>query len=225
MAQRQFDYERERRGALRGYSLHKSPIVSVDAIGFPFVSTECGATAGLGLALGYDQILFATSELAGRTLETQGLSGRGDLLYRWSVSRLSVTPRLGYRLRLFRVAGDVIPDVAYHAARAGIDAALTLGPVQIHAGGGARLILGFGEIGSSYWFPAVQGFAYDYDARFGLSVTDFLSIVLNARFEMVRLRLNAANQAIAPNGIADGAFDAYLSSTLGIRLELPGEAP
>jgi len=220
VARRDFDYEREHRGALRRYTLAYAPLVGVGATWFPLAHTGCGARAGFGVSGGYEQIFGASSQLAGRQLETHASAGRSELLVRIPTGRLWFTPRVGYHFRRFRVGGSAVPDVDYHTARLGLDAGTRLGLFELELSGGGRLLRSFGELGSSAWFPNVEGFAYDAAARVGVALTDVLSAFGEGRIEMTRLTLNA--RAEARNGIADGAYDRAASASFGVRLELPG---
>lgn len=218
---RTFDYERERQGALRGYHLDRSPTIGVNATVFPLATRGCGLPARLGLDLGYDRVVGAQSSLAGQNLDTAGSAFFVDAVLPLRLPPLTLTPRLGYHRRVFRLGGDFVPDADHQAARVGLAIGVEARPVFAELGGALRFVLDAGELQAPRYYPNAQGWGYAVDLRLGVALTDFLRLVASAWLEQTQFTLNATGPGPYPNGIADGAYDRYLGASLALRAELP----
>ena len=73
MITRSFSYENERSGALRSYTLERSPTVALEVTAYPGALASCELSSGIGLRLGYEQLLGVSSHVANQDLETSGL--------------------------------------------------------------------------------------------------------------------------------------------------------
>lgn len=221
VTQRVYSYDNERSGALRAYALQRAPIVGLSAAVFPFSTDPCPWSSGFGVRADYEQILGASSRIGAESLDTSGNALRGELLLRLRAARFTVTPRIGYRGRFFRVSGDFVPDVSYHSARIGLDVGLQLGPLLAEAGGALGVVLGAGGLQASEWYPDARGLGYELRAQLGIAAFDFLTILLGGELELYHFSLNVDASEPRPNGVADGAYDRYLTGFMAFRFELP----
>jgi hypothetical protein len=217
---RRFNYRDEQRGALRGYTLYRAPAAQIEGSVYPFGRGRCGLVSGIGLRFGYGRMAPVTSTLADRTLATQASDYQAELVLRIARGALTVQPAIGYFARQYTVEAGVVPDVAYRAIGASVDAALRIRFISIELGAGARRLLGAGTLESADWFPGAGGFALAGRARVGVAVNRWIDVLAGASAEYESFNLNIVDGAPYPNGVAAGAYDLYLQAGLAVRLRL-----
>lgn len=217
---RWFDYEVERRGALRALKLRPVPTARLGATLFPFARRTCGSLSGLGLSLAYEQPFGVRAELAGRSLDTRAFGTSAELLWRIPIGRFSVTPKLGHGWDYFAIEDDFVPDASDHALRLGLDLGGSFGWFFGEIGAGYRYLVGIGELASEAWFPNAQGFGYDLAGRIGVRPLSWLELLAGLEFREYRFTLEATGAHPYPNGVADGAFDRSLRGYGAVRFYL-----
>jgi hypothetical protein len=223
---RRFNYRDEQRGALRGYTLYRAPAAQIAGSVYPFSGGRCGTLTGLGLRFGYGRMAPVTSQLANRMLSTQASDYQLELVLRIARGALTVQPAVGFFARQYSVEAGVVPEAAYRAVGASLDAGLRIRFVAIELGAGARRLLGAGTIESSDWFPGATAFALAGRARLGVAVNDWIDVLAGGAVEYESFDLKIVPGAPYPNGVAAGAFDLYLQGTLSVRMRLGmGPAP
>jgi hypothetical protein len=223
---RNFDYENERSGALRGYALDRSPIAMLEVTGYPGALASCGLASGIGLRLGYEQLFGATSRIVDQELDTSGNAARAELVFRLPIGPVSVEPAAGYYRRRFAVERDYVPDVTYRAVGGGLKLDLRLGLFIAEARGTARFVFDSGQLESAGWFPGASGLGFDASGLIGLAPLDWLDVFVSGYVERYAFDLNQTEPAArtaAPfraNGVADRAHDHFTAFALGVRFRL-----
>ena len=218
---RRFNYRDEQRGALRGYTLYRAPAAQIEGSVYPFGGGRCGgALSGIGLRFGYGRMASVTSKVADRMLATRASDYQAELVLRIVRGALTVQPAIGYFARQYAVEAGVVPEVAYQALGASVDAGLRIRFISIELGAGARRLLTAGTLDSADWFPGASGFALAARARLGLAVNGWIDVLAGASAEYDFFSLNVVDGAPYPNGVATGAYDLYLQAGLSVRLRL-----
>lgn len=111
------------------------------------------------------------------------------------------------------MGAELVPDVSYRWARAGVtyehrlDRRWTLA-----VAGGWRHLLSLGGLATSAWFPRATGGGLDAGAGLSLQLTSWLAV--HARLD-VRRYFFAMNPEPGDPWIAGGAIDQYLGAALG----------
>src|SRR6185369_8686004 len=110
-------------------------------------------------------MFLSSSTLAGRRLPTAASAYQAMLVARLPVGPVTLRPSAGVVWRRYSVGGDVVPDVSYMLAGAGLEAALKVRFVVVELGGAVRWVLAAGELTSAAWFPASTAIDYAAAAR------------------------------------------------------------
>jgi hypothetical protein len=228
---RSFEYENERGGATRNYTLKRAANAALELSAYPLAFNRCTFASGLGVNLGFEPMLPVTSRVADQELDTHSTASHAELIFRILVGPVSIEPGFGYARRRFDVERSYVPDVLYQALRPRLKLGLRLGPFVAEAGGGARFVLGAGQLASDAWFPAASGLGFDAFAALGVAPTRWFDILIGGRAERYRFDLNlpeptpGAGPPSRPNGLADAAHDHFLGAWLGVRVNLSRRPP
>jgi len=226
MLTRSYAYENERSGALRSYTLKRAADAALELGVYPLAFSRCTVGSGIGVHLGFEQMLPVTSHVADQELETWSSDVRAELVYRFLIGPLSIEPGVGYARRRFNVEGKYVPDVVYQALRPRLELRLRLGPFLAEASGAGRFVLDSGQLESDDWFPGSSGRGYDAAAALGAAPTRWLDVLLGARIERYHFDLNPPELSpvpgppARPNGIADAADDHFFGFMLWMRFRL-----
>jgi hypothetical protein len=227
---RSFSYENERSGALREYTLDRSPIAALEVAAYPGALQSCGLASGIGLRLGYEQLLGASSQIAGRELETSGSAARAELVFRIPIGPVGVEPAIGYYRRRFVVEKSYVPDPVYQALGGGLKLDVRLGVFIAEARSSVRFVLDSGQLESDRWFPGASGLGYDASALVGVAPLPWLDVFVGAYVERYAFDLNQTEPTdgreppARVNGVADQAHDHFTSFALGLRFRLSKHA-
>jgi hypothetical protein len=217
---RWFDYRDEQRGALRGYMLTRAPVGRAAATVYPFGRRSCSRASAVGLRLGAERMLLATSTLAGRQLATDGSAYQALLVARLPAGPLMLRPSAGLVLRRYTVAGDVVPNVDYLMLGAGVEASLKIRFAVVELGGAVRWVLGSGDIASATWFPGATATEYAAVARAGVALNHRYDLLVSADVEYLSFDFHIKPTGPYPNGVASGAYDIYAQYLLALRIHL-----
>ncbi len=226
MLTRSYAYENERSGATRSYQLKRAADTALELGVYPLAFSRCTLGTGIGINLGFEQMVPVTSHVADQELDTWSSDARAELVYRFLIGPLSIEPGVGYARRRFNVEGKYVPDVVYQTLRPRLELGLRLGPFLAEASGAARFVLDSGQLGSDEWFPESSGFGYDAAVALGAAPTPWLDVLLGARIERYRFELNPPELSpvpgppARPNGTADAADDHFLGFMLWVRFRL-----
>jgi hypothetical protein len=223
---REFSYENERSGALRGYTLDRSPIAALEITAYPGALTSCGLASGIGIRIGYEQLFGASSRVANQELDTSGSAARAELVFRLPIGPVGIEPGAGYYYRRFVVERGYVPDVIYQAVGGGLNLDLRLGLFVAEARGTARFVLDSGQLQSDDWFPGASGLGFDASGLVGVAPLRWLDVFVSASVERYAFDLNQtepADRTLPPSrvgGVADRAHDHFTSFSLGVRFRL-----
>lgn len=215
---RRFNYRDEQRGALRGYTLYRAPVVRVEGAIYPFGGGLCRRLlSGLGLRFAYEQQRPVNATLAGNSLSTSASAYQAELVLRIAHGRFTWQPAIGYYVRQYSVETGVIPTADYRSVGVRLDGSWRLRRFTFELGVGGRRPLTVGTLEHSDWFPNLNGFTATGRAQIGLGVTDWMDILLGGYAEYDFFSFNIASGQPYPNGVAAGAFDLYLQGLLSVR--------
>ena len=224
---RRFDYRDEQRGALRGYTLYRAPVVRIEGAIYPFGGGLCrGLLSGLGLRFAYERQTPVNATLAGNSLSTSASAYQAELVLRIARGRFTWQPAIGYYVRQYSVETGVIPTADYRSVGVRLDGSWRLRRFTFELGVGGRRPLTVGTLEHSDWFPNLSAFTATGRAQIGLGVTDWMDILLGGYAEYDFFSFNIASGQPYPNGVASGAFDLYLQGLLSLRFRFgAGHAP
>jgi hypothetical protein len=224
---RRFNYRGEQRGALRGYTLYRAPVVRIEGAIYPFGGGLCrGLLSGLGLRFAYEQQRPVNATLAGNSLSTSASAYQAELVLRIARGRFTWQPAIGYYVRQYSVETGVIPTADYRSVGVRLDGSWRLRRFTFELGLGGRRPLTVGTLEQSDWFPNLSAFTATGRAQIGLGVTDWMDILLGGYAEYDFFSFNIASGQPYPNGVASGAFDLYLQGLLSVRFRFgAGHAP
>jgi hypothetical protein len=111
---------------------------------------------------------------------------------------------------------ELVPDVTYRFARAGLAMSIPLAPrFTLLATGGYRYLLGMGGLTRAAWFPRATGAGLDISAGVAFHVTGWLD--LQARID-ARRYFFAMNPEVGDPWIAGGATDDYIGGAIGLAI-------
>ena len=122
---RRFNYRDEQRGALRGYTLYRAPVVRIEGTIYPFGGGLCRRLlSGLGLRLAYEQQAPVNATLAGNSLSTSASAYQAELVLRMARGRFTWQPAIGYYVRQYSVetGGHARPPTTARSARGSTEA-------------------------------------------------------------------------------------------------------
>lgn len=217
---RRLRYNDDLRDVTRSYDL------AANAIGVELAVRPLSGQPGLSL--------FATGLLAvgvngSRTSDgTEYATGASEWSagagYAGQLGAVQLGARAGYGEHRVRIADDpapgaeLIPDVAYRFARAGLDARAALAPRwHLVAAAGGRYLLATGDLTGADWFPRATG--HGVDGALGAGYALARRVSLHARAE-VRHYFFAMNPEPGDPMIVGGATDTYLGASVGAAVEL-----
>jgi hypothetical protein len=148
----------------------------------------------------------------------------------WSAGLRVEVPLAGWRWALdasfgeqrFTIDDDamdeLLPDVAYRWARAGLGVRIPVSPrLAVAAGGGFRHLLDTGGLGSDAWFPRLTGAGVD--AHLGGVWQLGGPVAVHLRGDLRRYFF-AMNPEVGDPHIAGGAIDQYLAIMAGLTVAL-----
>lgn len=218
---RAFDYRDEQRGALRAYYLRRAPVGRGEATVYPFARC-CGRPSAFGLRAHYERMSDLQSKLADRSLATSAWAWSAELLARIALGRRWVlSPAAGYYVHSFTVAGDVVPRIANHSWGGAVEARLRLATLVLELGVGVHRVINTEQLQSATWFPGLTGMTYTGQLRLGAALTDWLEVMVGAYGEYASFNFHIQETGAYPNGVAAGAYDAYLTGLLSVRVRWP----
>ena len=111
---------------------------------------------------------------------------------------------------------ELVPDVTYRFARAGLVVAVPLASRwDLSITGGWRQLFGMGGMTEAMWFPRASGAGIDGSAGIAFHVTPWLAV--QARVDLRRYFF-AMNPEPGDPWIAGGATDQYLGGALGLAV-------
>jgi hypothetical protein len=115
-----------------------------------------------------------------------------------------------------------IPDTNYTFLRASVDYALKLGAFDVSAALGARLPLGYGEIGETRWFPRVGGYGFEAGLGVGYPLSPRWSLEAAGSLRRYVLNMNSEPEdaLTGASEVAAGAVDLFASVYLGVVVAL-----
>ena len=219
---RTLDFSQDVYGRMR--SLNSNAYVArADLALFP--SFEFAPAAGrVGIVAGYEGTLSGTVRDTDFDLD---YSAEHSEFYAGLRSRhpLGDETLLGLELTLGRLSsglddsGDTsgVPGVRYTLLRAALDLGFPLGDATGRVVGGFRLPLGYGEIGSSEWFPRAGGYGVDARLEVSYPLLSQLDVDVAGTLRRFILEMNP-EPGDARDGISEtvgGATDSYLAAYVG----------
>jgi hypothetical protein len=115
-----------------------------------------------------------------------------------------------------------IPDVSYTEMRAALDFDMIFDRLRVGAGGGLRVPLSYGEVGSADWFPRVEGYALEAALRASYRLSPRVALEASTSLRRYVLEMNSEPEDASDGRaeVAGGAIDAYLAGYLGVCLAL-----
>jgi len=209
---------------LRGYELEAVALAGIELGVYPWASSTATGAPGWGLSLAYQHVPRIVSSVGERQLTTLALAGRADIVYAAALGPLTLTPGVGYDLRLFSVAEDLVPDVLYQCVRVTLGIRLWLSRFFIEVGGAAKRPLATGNMGSAAWYQGLSGVGYELRASTGVRILNWLDLVLQAGFDHYYFWLGPTKNPSAP-GWAEAVSDRYTFASFGLVFLLPPRSP
>jgi len=218
---RRFNYRDEQRGPLRGYTLVRAPVGRAEATLYPLALRTChGVAPAIGLRVGGERMFLSNSMLAGNDLATSAFAYHAELLARIPVGPVVIKPSGGAFWRRYSVAGGYVPQADYLMLGGGVEVDLKVRFIVLEVAGGLRWINRSGDLQTAAWFPQASAFGYAARARAGVALGSRVDVLAALDVDYVSFDFHIDPAGAYPNGVASGAFDAYLQATLALRIHM-----
>jgi hypothetical protein len=225
---RKFDYLEAQSAQLKRYDLPLYPAPAINVQFYPLALMRSDALAGLGLELGLSIAPYLRSRPSiEESYPTSATRFDAALTFRaipFSFP-MEIRPFLGIRSQSFvisqvnNVGISDLPNLSFLGLRFGshLEVPVVANVLSIFGHVALNPVLSSSEIIGSTYFKSGSNFGFDFGLGLGVWVLPILQIRAGFDFNSYSLNFNLSPEDVY---VAKGAYDRYISGTVGLRLKL-----